>query len=63
MIRDGRPFTRREYLMLRVLEMADDTGILAMLLAEEAVASTALAHPEWDLDEKKTWAEWEANHD
>jgi len=27
---------------------------------QEAVASTALAHPEWDLTEMKSFAEWEA---
>jgi len=29
-------------------------------VVQEAVASTALAHPEWVLTERKTWAEWEA---
>lgn len=29
------------------------------MLAREAVATTALAHPEWDMEEQKTWAEWE----
>ena len=29
-------------------------------VVQEAVASTALAHPEWVLTEKKTWDEWEA---
>lgn len=38
---------RREYLTRAALEM----GIPGMLAAE-AVASTALAHPEWDLDEE-----------
>lgn len=28
-------------------------------LAVEAVATTALEHPEWDMDERHTWAEWE----
>lgn len=25
----------------------------------EAVASTAIEHPEWDMDETHTWDEWE----
>jgi hypothetical protein len=28
-------------------------------VVQEAVASTALAHPAWDLTETKTFAEWE----
>lgn len=28
-------------------------------LATEAVASVAIEHPEWVMDETKTWAEWE----
>lgn len=32
----------------------------SFLVALEAVASTALAHPEWPpLQEKRTWEEWE----
>jgi len=27
----------------------------------EAVASTALSHPEWELTERKTWEEWESD--
>jgi len=32
----------------------------AFWVVQEAVASTALAHPEWSLTERKTWDEWEA---
>ena len=28
-------------------------------VVQEAVASTALSHPEWDLTEQQTFAEWE----
>jgi len=31
----------------------------AFWVVQEAVASTALAHPEWDLTEQQTFAEWE----
>lgn len=48
--------TRRAYLTLKAME-----GGAGMFLASEAVASTALEHPEWDLEERRTWSEWEAN--
>jgi hypothetical protein len=28
-------------------------------MAVEAVATTAIEHPEWDMTETKTWFEWE----
>jgi len=31
----------------------------AFWVVQEAVASTALAHPEWDLDVRRSFAEWE----
>ena len=48
-------FTRRQYLTYRtILDGAH------MMLAVEAVATTALEHPEWDMDgEERTWVEWE----
>jgi hypothetical protein len=46
--------TRRRYLLIKMLEAGT-----SIFVAHEAVASTALAHPEWDMDEEKTWAEWE----
>lgn len=48
------PITRRDYLILKALEMG--AGIF---LANEAVSSTAMEHPEWDMTETKTWNEWE----
>lgn len=48
--------TRRMYLILKVLEKDDQVG---WGLASEAVASVAIEHPEWDMDEEKTWEEWE----
>ena len=30
-------------------------------VVQEAVASTALAHPEWNLTERRSFAEWEAD--
>lgn len=48
-------FTRRGYLILRAMQ---ETGC-GYGLASEAVASVAIEHPEWDMDLKATWAEWE----
>lgn len=48
--------TFRAYLMCRAMELTRCTP----LLAAEAVASTAIEHPEWNMDEKRTWEEWEA---
>ena len=48
------PIARRQYLVMRAIDQG--AGIFE---AMEAVASTALAHPEWDMDEKLPWPEWE----
>ncbi len=47
--------TRRRWLTIQALVEGVD-----LFTAIEAVASTALAHPEWDMDEERTWGEWEA---
>jgi hypothetical protein len=54
----GEPLTltRRQYLLAQA--SLRSTGLF---LAIEAVATTALEHPEWDMDEQKTWVEWEAH--
>lgn len=45
---------RRTYLMtMALLEGA------AWPLAVEAVATVALEHPEWDMNEKRSWDEWD----
>jgi hypothetical protein len=50
-----RLYTRREWLTRRAIM----TGASANL-AIEAVSTTALEHPDWDMDgETKTMAEWE----
>lgn len=48
------PIKRRDYLLMKAVEHG--AGIFG---AAEAVSTTALAHPEWDMDELKTWPEWE----
>jgi hypothetical protein len=59
--RDGM-FSRHEYLLIKTLVMndGDGSGLTGVFMAMEAVSSTALAHPEWDMDERKTFADWEA---
>lgn len=58
--RRGKPaveqtFTRRQFLTYQmVMEGAN------VWLAIEAVSSTAIEHPEWDMDEEMTWAQWQA---
>ena len=44
----------RRYLLVKALETGCD-----IFMATEAVHSTAIEHPEWDLDEERTWEEWE----
>lgn len=45
--------SRRAYLAIRAMEAG-----ATMPLAIEAVASLALEHPEWDMDERRTWWDW-----
>lgn len=49
-----RTYTRREWLTRQAILNGH-----APHLAKEAVSSTALDHEEWDMDERKTMAEWE----
>ena len=46
--------TRRQYLIIKAI----DAGAYIQL-AIEAVASTAIEHPEWDMNEEKHWDDWE----
>lgn len=46
-------YTRRQY--LTAMAMMNGANVFS---AVEAVASVALEHPEWDMDDEKTWAEW-----
>lgn len=45
--------TRRLYLTIKAMQYG-----AGMFPAIEAVASTAIEHPEWQLDEEQTWDEW-----
>lgn len=58
--------TRRTYLTLKVMEPQRCArgepfypAPVGIFMAAEAVASTAIEHPEWDMDERKRWDEWE----
>lgn len=48
------PLTRRQYLVIKTVLAGSN-----WLSAQEAVASTAMSHPDWDMDEVHTFAEWE----
>ena len=47
--------SQRTYLVLKAMEVPGTKYPVAL----EAVASTAIEHPEWDMDELRTWEEWE----
>lgn len=51
----ARTYTRRQF-----LEYTAIVNGAPWWIAKEAVASTAIEHPEWDMDQQMTWAEWEA---
>lgn len=48
--------SRRGYLILRAMEYGAD-----IFTATEAVATTAIEHPEWDMSEERTLSEWDAS--
>jgi len=50
--------TRRQWLTRQAI-VNGSNGTTSAVEAVEAVSSAAGAHPEWDMEEKKTWAEWE----
>lgn len=56
-----KPMTRRSYLILRTCERAISDGTPQLPFHEviESVAATAQEHPDWDMDELKTWDDWE----
>lgn len=56
---DEQPVTlsRREYLTAQAVLCGAE-----FFLAIEAVASTAIEHPEWDMNERKTWSQWDKEY-
>lgn len=51
---DDTLLSRRQYLTFKMFEEGT-----SLWLAAEAVTSTAAEHPEWDMAEVHTYAEWE----
>lgn len=51
-----KPLSLRSFLVLNVIMATGCDFMTAM----EAVSSTALANPEWNMDQRETWADWEA---
>lgn len=51
--------TLRTWLMVQVMAETNCNWMLAM----EAVSSTAIEHPEWNLDERRSMEEWDAEAD
>jgi hypothetical protein len=60
---DFGALTRHQYLVIKTLYAITEDfarpSLSDLLMVEEAVSSTALAHPEWDMDEVRSWDEWE----
>jgi len=54
----SREITRRAYLTIKAME-GGYGSLVSVCVAIEAVASTALEHPEWDMEERRTWRDWE----
>lgn len=50
-----RGITMRTFLVIQAMN-ADQS--VSWHLAAEAVASTAIEHPEWDLNERRSWDQW-----
>jgi NO-binding membrane sensor protein with MHYT domain len=48
-------YTRRRWLTIQAM-----LGGAPIWAATEAVATVAIEHPEWDMEEEKTWEEWES---
>lgn len=51
----GDRFTRRQYMIRKLVH-----GGTQFPTAAEAVTNASRNHPDWDMDEQRTWAEWEA---
>lgn len=46
-------------MLIKVCSMLVNGRRVSIFEAKEAVATSALAHPSWDMDEQKTWHAWE----
>lgn len=52
--RSAEVVTRQTYLWTKALERGE-----YLVLAIQQAADLALEHPEWDMNERRTWAAWE----
>lgn len=50
-----RGITMRTFLVIQTMNR--DASV-SWHLAAEAVSSTAIEHPEWDLNERRSWDQW-----
>lgn len=50
---EPKAITRREYLMTEILRRG-----YPWIVAREAISSTAIEHPDWDMDERRTYIDW-----
>lgn len=55
MSNEDESYTRRQYLLMRAMLKGANWES-----AMEAIGSTVLAHPEWDMEERRTYRDWEA---
>jgi hypothetical protein len=57
MMSDEYLLSRRTYLIMKACKTVPP------IVAMEVVATSALSHPEWDMEESKPWAEWESRNE
>jgi hypothetical protein len=56
---DSMMISRQSYLTLKSRQPSQHAFPVPLCVATEAVATMAIEHPEWDMDEIKTWDQWE----
>jgi hypothetical protein len=52
--------SRRQYLIFRALRADPSTSVFEAL---EAVSSTAIERPDWDMEETRTMSDWDREHE
>jgi hypothetical protein len=52
--------SRRQWLFFRALRADASASVFE---AWEAVSSTAIEHPEWDMEETRTMSDWDREHE
>lgn len=56
----GKKITRRAYLIRKALFNNSNLSSQKVFSLTDTVDNIFKKHPEWDPNERKTWAEWEA---